>query len=58
MEQTIKYSIAAKDFDEAQRLITELAQPLHYFGEPGYVTDLRENLLRKRRGESYDACSE
>lgn len=58
MEQTIKYAIAANDFDEAERLITEMAQPLHFFGEPAYVTDLREYLAMKRRGESYDACAD
>lgn len=57
MEQAIKYAIAAENFDEAERLITEMAQPLHFFGEPGYVTDLRESLLKKRRGESFDACA-
>lgn len=58
MEQTIKYEIAEEDFDEAERLIAELAQPLHFFGEAEYVTNLRESLLKKRRGESYDVCSE
>lgn len=57
MEQAIRYSIAAEDFNEAERLITELAQPLHFFGEAEYVTNLRENLFKKRRGENYDVCS-
>lgn len=56
MEQAVRYAIAADRFDEAERLITELAQPIHLFGEPAWVTDLRERLLRKRRGEEYDAC--
>ena len=58
MEQAIKYSIAADDYDEAERLITKMAQPIHFWGEPGIVTDLRKRLLSKRRNEPYDACAE
>ena len=57
MEQAIKYAIAADDYDEAQRLINEMAQPIHFWGEPSYVSDLRVSLMRKRRGEVYDACA-
>ena len=56
MEQAVRYAIAADDYEQAERLISELAQPIHYFGEPGWVTDLRERLLRKRRGEPYNEC--
>ena len=56
MEQAVRYAIAADDYVDAERLISELAQPIHYFGEPGWVTDLRERLLRKRRGEPYNEC--
>ncbi|MFT7470506.1 MAG: tetratricopeptide (TPR) repeat protein [Kiritimatiellia bacterium] len=56
LEQAVRYAIAADQFQEAERLITELAQPIHFFGEPGWVTQLRERLLRKRRGEAYDVC--
>ena len=58
MEQAIKYSIAADDYDEAERLITKMAQPIHFWGEPGIVTDLRKRLLSKRRNEPYEACAE
>lgn len=58
MEQAVRYAIAGERFDEAERLIGELAEPIHYFGEPTWVSDLRERLLRKRRGEIYDACSQ
>lgn len=58
MEQTIKYAIAAEEFDEAERLISEMAQPLHYFGEPAYVTELRDRLSKKRQGEEFDACTQ
>ena len=57
MEQAIKYAIAADEYDEAQRLINEMAQPIHFWGEPSYVSDLRVSLMRKRRGEVYDACA-
>lgn len=56
LEQAVRYAIAADRYDEAERLITELAQPIHFYGEPRWVTDLRERLLRKRRGEVYDVC--
>lgn len=56
LEQAVKYAIAAGDYTEAERLIGELAQPLHFFGEPGWVTDLRTRLSRHRAGLPYDAC--
>ena len=58
MEQSAKYAIAAQDYPRAEQLIEELAQPIHFFGEPGYVTNLRERLLAQRRGEHYDSCAE
>jgi len=57
MEQAVRYAIAADDFERAESLIAELAQPIHFFGEPDWVTDLRERLLRKRRNEPYNACN-
>jgi len=56
MEQAVKYAIEAEEFDQAEHLIAELAQPLHYWGEPDWVGDLRLRLLAKRRGEAYDHC--
>jgi len=58
LEQSVKYAIAAGDFAEAERLINELAQPIHFWGEPGWVTDLRERLLSKRNNSTYDACAD
>ncbi len=58
MEQAVRYAIEAEQFEAAQQLIEEMAQPIHYFGEPGYVSDLRERMLRKRRNEPFDACAE
>lgn len=57
MEQAVKYAIEAEQFEEAERLIAELAQPLHYWGEPDWVSDLRILLLNKRRGTDYDLCA-
>ncbi len=57
MEQAVKYAIEAGDFDEAERLIAELAQPLHFWGEPEWVSDLRLRLLNKRRGIDHDLCA-
>lgn len=56
IEQAARYAIAGDQYEEAERLITELAQPIHFFGEPIWVTELRERLLRKRRGEPFNAC--
>lgn len=58
MEQAAKYAIAAGDYERAESLIEEIAQPIHFFGEPGYVTKLRERMLRHRRGEDFDECSQ
>lgn len=57
LEQSAKYAIAAANFTEAERLIDELAQPIHFWGEPGWVTDLRQRLLSKRNGTQYDECA-
>jgi len=57
MEQAVKYAIESERFDEAERLIAELAQPLHLWGEPDWVSDLRLRLLNKRRGTDYDLCA-
>lgn len=58
LEQSVKYAVAADQYEEAERLINELAQPIHFFGEPEWVADLRVRLLRKRRGEIYDTCAQ
>ena len=56
MEQTIKYKIESKEFKEAQRLINELSQPLHFWQEFAWVTDLRRQLTHKQKGIEYNAC--
>lgn len=58
MEQTVKYAILSGEYERAESLIAEMAQPLHTFGEPGYVSDLRLRLRALRDGEDYDECAE
>lgn len=58
LEQSARYAIAAGEYEEAERIIDELAQPIHFFGLPEYVNRLRQRLTAHRRGESYDACPE
>lgn len=58
MEQTIRYLIELEQFDEAERLLGELAQPLHFFGEPDWVSSLRDRMNSKKQGTIYDACTE
>ena len=58
LEQAAKYAIESEQFEEAERLIAELAQPLHYWGEQDWISDLRLLLLNKRRGTNYDLCTD
>jgi len=56
MEQTIRYKIEAGEYSEAERLINELAQPMHYWREFDWVTDLRRRMQFKQQGVEYDSC--
>ena len=58
LEQSARYAIAAGDYEQAERIIDELAQPIHFFGLPEYVNKLRQRLAAQRSGESYLACPE
>ena len=58
MEQAVRYAIEADEYDVAAALIAELSQPLHFFGVPGYVNNLRLRLESKQEGVAYDACAE
>ncbi|MFM1895131.1 MAG: hypothetical protein RLZZ385_205 [Pseudomonadota bacterium] len=58
MEQAIRYAIVLGNHEEAERLINELSQPLHFFGEPDWVTDLRTRLASHQQGRIYDACAD
>lgn len=58
LEQSARYAIAAADYEQAERIIDELAQPIHFFGVPAYVNNLRQRLTAHRRGETYDVCAD
>ncbi len=58
MEQTIRYLIELEQFDEAERLLGELTQPLHFFGEPEWVGNLRDRMSSKKQGTIYDVCAQ
>lgn len=58
MEQAVRYAIEAEEFENAATLIDEMSQPLHYFGVPGYVNDLRLRMESKRNNSPYEACAE
>lgn len=58
MEQSIKYLLKAGDYAQAEQLIDELAQPIHMFGEPDYVSALRERLVSAQNNLAYDECAE
>lgn len=57
IEASVKYAIASQEFEKAEKLIAEMSQPIHFFGEPNYVTALRSKLASKRRGENFDVCA-
>ena len=58
MEQAVVYAIQEQNYDEALRLINELSQPLHLYGEPEWVSALRTRMAQHQQGQSYDACAE
>lgn len=58
MEQSAKYAIESGAYSEAEELIAELGQPLHFFGVPGYVNELRQRLRSKQNNENYEVCAE
>ncbi len=57
MEQTIDYAIAAGRFEDAQGFIARLARPMHFWGVPEWVTDLRHKLESAQRGQTFDRCA-
>ncbi|MEX2130819.1 MAG: hypothetical protein WD772_04985, partial [Pseudohongiellaceae bacterium] len=56
MEQAINYAIEERRFDDALRLVDEVSQPLHFWGEPEWVGDLRASLTRKQSGLESNDC--
>ena len=57
MEQAIDYAIAAGRFEEAEGYIARLARPLHFWGVPGWVVDLRAKLAIAASGGVFDPCA-
>ncbi len=56
-EQAVEYALRAGDFERAQTIIARMARPMHFYGDPGWVTDLRLKLRAAQRGEPFDACT-
>jgi len=47
MEQAIKYRIQPEEYANAERLINELSQPMHYWHEFNWVANLWRELQYK-----------
>jgi len=58
LEQAIEYAILAKDFDTANALIDRMARPMHFWGTPFWIRDLRNQLHAAVRGDTFDPCVE
>ncbi len=56
-EQAVEYALRAEDFDHAQTIIARMARPMHFYGAPDWVAELRLKLRAAQRGESFDACA-
>lgn len=56
MEQAVKYAIEEQRYQDAERLLDELSQPLHLWGEPDWVSELRRRLTLRQQGLPYDEC--
>lgn len=57
-EQAIEYAILAKDYDKANGLIDRMARPMHFWGTPFWIRDLRSKLRAAERGETFDPCAQ
>jgi len=57
LEQAIDYAILAGRFDDARRIITRMARPMHFWGTHPWITALNNKLQAAERGEVYDACA-
>lgn len=56
-EQAIEYALRDSDFDYAQTLIERLARPMHFWGTPVWVDELRMKLNAAQRVEPHDICA-
>lgn len=57
LEQAIDYAILAQRYDDARRLITRMARPMHFWGAHPWITALNSKLDAAERGEPWDACA-
>ena len=58
MEQAIEYALRAQDYDSANALINRMARPMHFWGSPYWIRDLRSALYAAQRGEIFDPCAQ
>lgn len=58
LEQAIEYALLAKDYDKTNALIDRMARPMHFWGTPFWIRDLRNKLHAAQRGETFDLCAE
>lgn len=58
LEQAIDYAILAKDYDRANALIDRMARPMHFWGTPFWIRDLRNKLHAAQGGEVFDPCAQ
>lgn len=57
LEQAIEYAIRASDYDRANALVDRMARPMHSWGTPFWIRDLRSKLHAAQRGEVFDPCA-
>lgn len=58
MEQAIEYAILAKNYERAESLIDRMARPMHFYGTPSWIRDLRNQLQAAERGQVFDPCAQ
>lgn len=57
LEQAIEYAIRSSDYERANALIARMARPMHSWGTPSWIRDLRSKLYAAQRGEVFDPCA-
>lgn len=57
LEQAIEYAIRAEDYEKADALINRMARPMHFWGTPYWIDELRNKLHAAERGETFDPCT-
>ena len=57
LEQAIEYALLAEDYERASALIDRMARPMHFWGTPFWIRDLRNRLQAAERGDPFDPCT-